>query len=292
MLFFDLPKGKPGPLRVDEGQNLRRARLEAPQTSSRNDLCVLPIRHHEISSNSGIHLCLPLSPFTRVADSAEWVLGRRGGGDLRSNRVLGGDAGTIKMGTGGTIMYVYRCRARLTAPWILSWKNENCPQSADHNYYLFTAKAAWTTRRPSVRSCARSGDYPSVSRWAQAAQSRVQGRHRGLPLRHPLPSISRMYGYSPAYDIVVGQVAHFNLTPEASLCRGLYLLPSVLSGSTEEPDLHILGISLPQMGCWRPSVKSCARSGDYPSVSWWAQAAQSRWAQAARSGVCVDVGRD
>ena len=38
---------------------------------------------------------------------------------------------------------------------------------------------------------------------------------------------------------VVGQVAHFNLTPEASLCRGFYLLPFVLSGSTEEPDLHI-----------------------------------------------------
>ena len=57
-----------------------------------------------------------------------------------------------------------------------------------------------------------------------------------------------MYGYSPAYDIVVGQVAHFNLTPEASLCRGLYLLPFVLSGSTEEPDLHTLGFSLPQNG--------------------------------------------
>ena len=28
---------------------------------------------------------------------------------------------------------------------------------------------------------------------------------------------------------VVGQVAHFNLTPEASLCRGFYLLPFVLS---------------------------------------------------------------
>ena len=84
-----------------------------------------------------------------------------------------------------------------------------------------------------------------------------------------------MYGYSPAYDIVVGQVAHFNLTPEASLCRGLYLLPFVLSGSTEEPDLHTIGISLPQMGWWRPSVKSHARSGDYPSVSRWAQAVQS-----------------
>ena len=32
-----------------------------------------------------------------------------------------------------------------------------CFQSADHNYYLFTAKAAWTTRRPSVRSRARRG---------------------------------------------------------------------------------------------------------------------------------------
>ena len=38
---------------------------------------------------------------------------------------------------------------------------------------------------------------------------------------------------------VVGQVAHFNLTPEASLCRGFDLLPFVLSGSSEEPDLHI-----------------------------------------------------
>ena len=28
---------------------------------------------------------------------------------------------------------------------------------------------------------------------------------------------------------VVGQVAHFNLTPEASLCRGFSLLPFVLS---------------------------------------------------------------
>ena len=116
LLFFDPPKGEPGPLRVDEGQNLRRARLEAPQTSSRNDLCVLPIRRHEISSNSGIHLCLPLSPFTRVANSAKCVLGWRGGGDLRSDRVLGRDAGTIKMGTGGTIRYMYRCRARLEAP--------------------------------------------------------------------------------------------------------------------------------------------------------------------------------
>ena len=180
LLFFDPPKGEPGPLRVDEGQNLRRARLEAPQTSSRNDLCVLPIRRHEISSNSGIHLCLPLSPFTRVANSAKCVLGRRGGGDLRSDRVLGRDAGTIKMGTGGTIGYVCRCRARLRAPWILRWKNVNCPQSADHNYYLFTAKAAWTTRRPSVRSCARSGDYPSVSRWAQAAQSGINYDRTGV----------------------------------------------------------------------------------------------------------------
>ena len=30
-------------------------------------------------------------------------------------------------------------------------------------------------------------------------------------------------------DVVVGQVAHFNLTPEASLCRGFNLLPFVLS---------------------------------------------------------------
>ena len=37
---------------------------------------------------------------------------------------------------------------------------------------------------------------------------------------------------------VVGQVAHFNLTPEAFLCRGFNFLPFVLSGSTEEPDLH------------------------------------------------------
>ena len=33
----------------------------------------------------------------------------------------------------------------------------------------------------------------------------------------------------PDAVVVVGQVAHFNLTPEASLCRGFYLLPFVLS---------------------------------------------------------------
>ena len=58
------------------------------------------------------------------------------------------------------------------------------------------------------------------------------GRHRGLPLR-PISAI-----IFPDAVVVVGQVAHFNLTPEASLCRGFYLLPFVLSGSTEEPDLH------------------------------------------------------
>ena len=50
-----------------------------------------------------------------------------------------------------------------------------------------------------------------------------QGRHRGLPLR---PSFSLK---CPDAVVVVGQVAHFNLTPEASLCRGFYLLPFVLS---------------------------------------------------------------
>ena len=34
-------------------------------------------------------------------------------------------------------------------------------------------------------------------------------------------------------DVVVGQVAHFNLTPEASLCRGFYFLPFVLSKGWE-----------------------------------------------------------
>ena len=33
----------------------------------------------------------------------------------------------------------------------------------------------------------------------------------------------------PDAVVVVGQVAHFNLTPEASLCRGFYLQPFVLS---------------------------------------------------------------
>ena len=33
----------------------------------------------------------------------------------------------------------------------------------------------------------------------------------------------------PVAVVVVGQVAHFNLTPEASLCRGLYLPPFVMS---------------------------------------------------------------
>ena len=33
--------------------------------------------------------------------------------------------------------------------------------------------------------------------------------------------------------VVVGQVAHFNLTPDASLCRGFYFLPFMLSGSMD-----------------------------------------------------------
>ena len=40
--------------------------------------------------------------------------------------------------------------------------------------------------------------------------------------------------------VVVGQVAHFNLTPEAYFCRGIHWLQFALSGSTEEPDLHNL----------------------------------------------------
>ena len=43
---------------------------------------------------------------------------------------------------------------------------------------------------------------------------------------------------------VVGQVAHFNLTPEAFLCRVFNFLPFVLSGSTEEPDLHTAIVSV------------------------------------------------
>ena len=42
----------------------------------------------------------------------------------------------------------------------------------------------------------------------------------------------------------VGQVAHFNLTPEAFLCRVFNFLPFVLSGSTEEPDLHTAIVSV------------------------------------------------
>ena len=46
-----------------------------------------------------------------VADSAEWVLVRRGGepGDLRSNRVHGEDAGTIRADT-GVCPYAYKSR--------------------------------------------------------------------------------------------------------------------------------------------------------------------------------------
>ena len=40
---------------------------------------------------------------------------------------------------------------------------------------------------------------------------------------------------------VVGQVAHFNLTPEASLCRGFYFLPFVLSKG------------------WRAQVETCGQ---------------------------------
>ena len=60
------------------------------------------------------------------------------------------------------------------------------------------------------------------------------------------------------------------------------------SGSNEEPDLrllfgdlrsgHVLGRGRrhdQKWGRWRPAVRSGARSGDYPSISWWAQAARS-----------------
>ena len=40
---------------------------------------------------------------------------------------------------------------------------------------------------------------------------------------------------------VVGQVAHFNLTPEASLCRGFYFLPFVLSGSMDNATPSVEG---------------------------------------------------
>ena len=52
---------------------------------------------------------------------------------------------------------------------------------------------------------------------------------------------------------VVGQVAHFNLTPEASLCRGFYLQPFVLSMGWRA-QMETFG----QTAC---SVGSPARSG-------------------------------
>ena len=52
---------------------------------------------------------------------------------------------------------------------------------------------------------------------------------------------------------VVGQVAHFNLTPEASLCRGFYLQPFVLSKGWQA-QMETPG----QIAC---SVGSPARSG-------------------------------
>ena len=48
---------------------------------------------------------------------------------------------------------------------------------------------------------------------------------------------------------VVGQVAHFNLTPEASLCRGFYLLPFVLS-----------------KGWWAQAVRSGQTQGAAPTT--------------------------
>ena len=61
--------------------------------------------------------------------------------------------------------------------------------------------------RPAVRSRARSGDYPSVSRWAQAARSGVtrlvrcvdgciSGQTQGSA---PTPLNSQMYGFLPAF---------------------------------------------------------------------------------------------
>ena len=43
---------------------------------------------------------------------------------------------------------VFRCRARLRAPWILGWKNANCPQSADHKHYWFTHR--WSGQQRSI----------------------------------------------------------------------------------------------------------------------------------------------
>ena len=91
--------------------------------------------------------------------------------------------------------------------------------------------------KPPARTCARSGDYPSVSRWAQAAQSQA-GRVLGQETTHPFHGGHRRHD-----DAYIGAIGDLR-----SNC--------VLGQETGT----ITG-------------DGCARSGDYPPISWWAQAA-------------------
>ena len=80
--------------------------------------------------------------------------------------------------------------------------------------------------------------------------------------------------------VVVGQVAHFNLTPEASLCRGFNLLPFVLSKG------------------WRAQMETCGQIacavgrlpirftvGPGGTISVWAQATRSVFCRAESASV-------
>ena len=71
---------------------------------------------------------------------------------------------------------VCRCRARLRAPWILGWKNANCPQSADHKHYWFTHR--WSGQQRSIPPYVNSICYGcGVTIWV--------GICLCLPLCHP-----------------------------------------------------------------------------------------------------------
>ena len=156
--------------------------------------------------------------------------------------------------------------------------------------------AEWTTRRPSVKSRARrgyqkDGDLRSdrvlgreathpfhgghrrhdhrVSRWAQAARSGLEHRRHGQFFVGRNPPLLR----TPPNGFLDGGVANRMPfpSPVRACKRGAHVHPP-LRGRLKAGGHR-----------WRPAVRSRARSGDYPSVSQWAQAARSEGHKAARS---------
>ena len=111
-----------------------------------------------------MHLALN-PPIKKIIDSPQWRSGEPG--DLRSNRVHG--EVIRRMETCGQIACsVGRLPIRFTVGTGGTIRADTgvCP----YGQVVCTVRLS-DKLRPSVRSRARSGDYPSVSRWAQAARS-------------------------------------------------------------------------------------------------------------------------